>query len=114
MSQRVMLEKVIGMNRRTQRQVKQYITRDRVLALLAVASELLGLAASKRPGLLPFQSLLNVLLRPSEPEPTETGSRDVLAQEIRSLKQKLVEAAGEEQQRIRGQIDMLVDLLVRA
>jgi hypothetical protein len=108
-----MLEKVFDL-KRTQKQVKRYITRDRVLALLAVASELLGLAAAKKPGLLPFQSLLNVLLRPlEEPEPPNVGAQDALVQEMRDLKKKLVEAVGEEKLRIQGRLDMLVDLLVR-
>ncbi len=111
MSVRLVLEDIIDAVPKRPR----FITRERLLALVALVSQLLSLAALRRPGLGPLHRAVTALLTPlgaANEELKDQGGQ--VLRKIRMLKGRLATASDEEQKRLTAQIETLVELLVQS
>ena len=89
---------------------KSFWTKGRAVAAVSIMSQLIAFAATKRPSLAPLQTAITALLAPSEStEPDETPSNPLLAR-IRELRGRMAVANAVEQEKLKAQVEVLIDL----
>ena len=91
---------------------KTFWTRGRAVAAVSIMSQLIAIVVTRRPSLAPLQVAFTTLLAPSDVSIPEDTSHDVepILRRIRDLRARMVAATVPEQDRIRVQIEALIDL----
>lgn len=91
---------------------KSFWTRGRAIAAVSIMSQLVAIIVTKRPSLAPLQTAFTTLLAPSDVSIPEDRSNEVepILRRIRDLRARMVAANAPEKERLRIQIEALVDL----
>jgi hypothetical protein len=91
---------------------KTFWTRGRAVAAVSIMSQLVAIVVTKRPSLAPLQAAFATLLAPSDVPMPEEGPSDVepILRRIRDLRARMVAATVPEQERLRVQVEALIDL----
>jgi len=92
---------------------KKFWTKGRAVAAVSIMSQLVAVLVTKRPSLAPLHAALTTLLAPTEgresvEDPNNVGA---ILQRIRELRGRMTAATQPEQERLKAQVEALVDLV---
>lgn len=91
---------------------KKFWTKGRAVAAVSIMSQLVAVLVTKRPSLAPLQTALTTLLAPTEEQAPVEGATEVgaILRRIRELRGRMTSATQPEQERLKAQVEVLVDL----
>jgi anti-sigma-K factor RskA len=92
---------------------KQFWTKGRAVAAVSIMAQLVAVLVTKRPSLAPLQVALTTLLAPTEDQAATENAVDVepILQRIRELRGRMIAATLPEQEKLKLQVEALVDLV---